>query len=213
MIKIYSTAILLLVLSGSGFAQKTEFGVQAGVNAFARYVRLDGKNYASNLKPGLQGGVNAQIELTPAFFLQPGLMIVSKGSAEENDQARVNVQYVEVPISLLHKSRLGNGKLVVGAGPYFAVAVDGNYSYKDSVGNRKVKFDNDISPEQARSDMYLRRFDAGFNVLAGLEFASKLFFQLNGQLGLLSTSPKFSGESYFYKQKNIGVGCSLGYRF
>jgi hypothetical protein len=58
----------------------------------------------------------------------------------------------------------------------------------------------------------LKRFDAGGNLLAGYEFANKLSFQLNAQLGLVNINPEISGSDKT-KYRNTGFGVSLGYRF
>jgi hypothetical protein len=60
---------------------------------------------------------------------------------------------------------------------------------------------------------YLKRFDAGGNLLFGYEFNNKFSAQLNSQLGLVKINPKLKGSNGNESVKNTGFGVSLGYRF
>ncbi|HEX2533115.1 MAG TPA: PorT family protein, partial [Chitinophagaceae bacterium] len=75
---------------------------------------------------------------------------------------------------------------------------------------RDIEFvSGDNTPENPTAPR-VKRFDAGGNLLAGYEFANRLSFQLNAQLGLVDINPKMNDES---KWRNTGFGVSLGYRF
>jgi len=51
-------------------------------------------------------------------------------------------------------------------------------------------------------------------MLVGYEFANKVSFQLNTQLGLTKINPEYEGEANDKTSaKNTGFGFSLGYRF
>jgi hypothetical protein len=56
--------------------------------------------------------------------------------------------------------------------------------------------------------------DAGANFLFGYEFANKVSFQLNAQLGLLKINPEYEGTTNDQTSaKNTGFGFSIGYKF
>jgi len=73
----------------------------------------------------------------------------------------------------------------------------------------EVEFVNDYADADPLKSPF-KRLDGGANFLAGYEFANKLSFQLNAQLGLLNIAPDGANDN---KVKNTGFGLSLGYRF
>jgi len=192
---------------------KTTFGIRGGVN----FQNLNGENsdndnYNYDLKTGFNVGVNAEIPVGVDFYLQPGVIFSQKG-AKISDDLKVNLSYIEVPINFLYKPELGTGKLLLGFGPYFAVAAGGSFK-PDNGDDVDIEFDSKISAAEAISGTpYLKRFDAGGTLLVGYEFANKLSFQLNAQLGLLNIQPDIEGLDDAGKIKNTGFGVSIGYRF
>jgi len=211
---------LLLALSITAFAlgsqaQSTTFGVRAGVN----FQNINGKDGTGNdlenkLKTGFNIGVNAEIPVAPDFYVQPGVLFTTKGAKnKKDDDVKLNLSYIEVPINFLYKPELGDGKLLLGIGPYIAFGVGGKYT--DTNGKEwDIKFKNDITLAEWAQNYYLKRMDFGGNLLFGYELSSKLSAQLNAQLGMVNINPDikdFSSDKTKYK--NTGFGVSLGYRF
>lgn len=199
---------------------RTTFGVRAGVN-FQNFNGKDsqGDKLKNDLIVGFNAGVNVEIPVAPDFYLQPGLLFSLKGAktTEESLAGKVNVDYIELPVNFIYKPVLGNGRLILGLGPYLAYGVGGKIKLSDSGIDleKKIKFENDLSESQLLDDeFYLRPFDAGANLLAGYEFAFGISFQLNAQLGLLKVNPGYGGDSEDKSSvKNTGFGISVGYRF
>jgi hypothetical protein len=214
------TKALLLALTTTALAfgskaQTTTFGIRAGVN----FQNINGKTYDdkdlnNKLKTGFNIGVNAEIPVAPDFYVQPGVLFSTKGAKDKNDDdIKVNLSYIEVPITFLYKPTLGTGKLLLGIGPYVAFAVGGKFTDSDNK-EHDIKFKNEIVLTQWASDYYVKRLDVGGNLLAGYEFSNKFSFQLNAQLGMVKINPKikdFAADKTKYK--NTGFGVSLGYRF
>ena len=211
---------LLLALATTAFAlgsqaQSTTFGIRAGVN----FQNINGKTYDdkdlnNKLKTGFNVGVNAEIPVAPDFYVQPGVLFTTKGAKDkDDDDIKVNLSYIEVPIYFLYKPMLGAGKLLLGIGPYVAFAVGGKFT--DAGGkDHDFKFDNKITAAEYLTDPYVKRMDVGGNLLFGYEMSSKLSVQLNAQLGLVKINPEIEGVSNDNtKWKNTGFGVSLGYRF
>lgn len=215
------TRLLIIALfvcaSFAGYAQagKTTFGVRAGVN----FQNLNGKDadgdrLENDLKVGFHAGVNAEIPVADEFYLQPGVMISNKGAKINNalgsDDFKTSLTYLEIPINLLYKPVLGQGRLLMGFGPYIGFGVAG----KVKVGDEKidVKWENEVSANPVQLSAYYRRFDAGANLLFGYELTNNLSAQLNAQLGLVNIATKFQNVER-PTVKNTGFGVSLGYRF
>jgi len=212
------TKVLLIALTTTVFAfgakaQSTTFGVRAGLNI----QNLNGKDGVGNdinlkIKTGINLGVNAEIPVAPDFYVQPGVLFSTKGAKDKNfRKINYRLSYIEVPINLLFKPELGDGKLLLGFGPYVGIAVGG--SYTDANGTKTdYKFDNKV-PTVAQRIGVVRRMDFGGNLLFGYELSSKLSFQFNAQLGMTNLVPKVENYTDKFKLKNTSFGVSVGYRF
>lgn len=209
---------LLLALASFAFAlgsqaQSTTFGIRAGVN-FQNINGKDiyGKKLDNNLKTGFNIGVNAEIPVAPDFYVQPGVLFTTKGTKDTAD-TKWNISYIEVPINFLYKPELGDGKLILGIGPYIAFGVGGKVKEKNGK-DWDIKYENEIKLSQWGQAYYLKRLDFGGNLLVGYELSSKLSAQLNAQLGMAKINTEFSDyPNDKTKYKNTGFGVSLGYRF
>lgn len=190
-------------------AGSTTFGIRAGVNfQNINGKNMDGGDLKNHVLTGFHAGVNAEVPIGTGFYVQPGLLYSLKGAESENSVNKVHLSYVELPVNLVYKPILGTGNMVLGFGPYAALGVGGNI---ETNGNKTdVEFVNDY--ESSNPAPQFKRFDAGANFLAGYEFANRLSFQLNAQLGLVNINPEISANDKS-KLKNTGFGVSLGYRF
>lgn len=215
----FSTA---LILSGAIFtatAQSTKtasgisFGIRAGVNLQNINGKdVDGDKLENKLVPRFQGGVLVDIPLADQFCIQPGLLFSGKGAKEKDTDLKVNISYIDVPVTFLFKPVLGTGHMLLGVGPYIGFGIGGNVE-DNNENERKIKFENEITPAQYATDFYARRLDAGANLLVGYEMSSKLSIQLNAQLGMAKINPEITGVSDKTAMRNTGFGLSLGYRF
>lgn len=192
-------------------ATTTKFGLRAGIN----FQNLNGKDAGGDklenkMKAGFNVGVTADIPIAaPDYFVQTGLLFSTKGAKIEGTDIKVNLSYLEVPITFLYTPVLGEGRLLMGVGPYLGFAIGGK------VDDTDIEFENEITEPQAISGTpYFKRFDAGGNILFGYQFTQNLSAQLNAQLGLVNIQPKISGGfDNDATVKNTGFGVSLGYRF
>ena len=191
-------AAFLMCFSIVNAQSPVAFGLRGGVN----FQNLNGEDQAGNkldnkLKLGVNVGVTADIPVaSPDYFVQTGLLFSTKGAKVEtfnNTTNKVNLSYLEVPITFLYKPVVGEGRLLLGVGPYLGFGIDA----KDDNG------DLDFGEG-------LKRFDAGGNLLFGYMFTPKISAQLNAQLGLLNIQEDPPGDATI---KNTGFGVSLGYQF
>jgi hypothetical protein len=199
---------------------RTTFGIRAGIN----FQNFNGKDYQGDklknkMIVGFHAGVNVEFPVAPDFVLQPGLLFTVKGTDTDEDvgTGTIRVNYIELPVNFIFKPVLGNGRLILGLGPYIAYGISGKVklSGTDSDFEKNIKFENNLSESQLLDDeFYVRPFDAGANLLAGYEFGFGISVQLNAQLGLLKINPGYDGDSNDDTSiKNTGFGISVGYRF
>lgn len=211
--KVLLIALAITVLAVGAKAQNTTFGVRAGLN-FQNLTGDDGYGHKldKKLKTGINIGLNAEIPIAEDFYVQPGLLFTTKGAKDKTyRKINIKISYLEIPINLLFKPELGDGKLLLGFGPYIGIAVGG--SYTDANGNKAdFKFAHKVTVAEYANGPYIRRMDFGGNLLAGYELSNKLSFQLNAQLGMTNIQTKIEGQTTV-KAKNTGFGISVGYRF
>lgn len=206
--KKYIFSILaIMMITGVSYSQEIRFGVLGGVN----FQNINGTNEFDNklendLLPGFHAGVNVLIPIAPEIHFQPGILFSTKGAKPGSNEER-RISYIEVPLNLLYRGQLGENFVLLGFGPYAALAAGGKYTLAGIEND--LRFTNEIGLWDPRA---LRRFDAGANIFAGYELAMGVFFQLNAQLGLLKINPEISlPDSRSWK--NTGFGLSVGYRF
>ena len=203
--KIAIVSLLTVLLISQAKAQNgVTFGVRAGIN-FQNLTGKDeeGDKYSNKLKTGFHIGGNAEIPVAPDFYLQPGLLFSTKGAKYKNSDDKTNISYIEIPVNFIYKPVLGEGKLLLGVGPYAAFAVGGKY--KSGGVSTDINFGSSTDDD-------LKRFDAGGNFLVGYEFSNHLSAQLNTGLGLVNIGNRAPGDSKS-SLKNTGFGLSIGYRF
>jgi hypothetical protein len=222
--RLISLAVILILSVPMVTAQNTEksktsFAILGGINL----QNLNGKDKSgnkldNNLQPGFHAGLNIQIPIAPSFCFQPGLLFTTKGAKNTGSvlTTTTKLSYIELPLNLVYKGKLGNGYIMIGFGPYVAYGIGGNVTTEggDVSLDTKVKFQNVVQLTDPLLTTYFKGLDAGGNVFAGYETAGGLFFQLNTQFGMVNISPEnewiTNDESAI---RNTGFGLSLGYRF
>jgi len=222
--RLISLAVILILSVEMVTAQiaeksKTSFAILGGIN----FQNLNGKDKSGNkldntLQPGFHAGLNLQIPIAPSFCFQPGLLFSTKGAKNSGSvlTTTTKLSYIELPLNLVYKGKLGNGYIMIGFGPYIAYGIGGNVTTEggDVSLDTKVKFQNVVQLTDPLLTTYFKGLDAGGNVFAGYETAGGLFFQLNTQFGMVNISPEnewFSNDESVIR--NTGFGLSAGYRF
>jgi hypothetical protein len=122
---------------------------------------------------------------------------------------------LEIPVNFIYKPVLGTGRLIAGLGPYvdFGIAGKQTYSGTGAPADKDIKFQKTVSTNESTDYAYYRGFGAGGNLLFGYEFANRLSFQLNAQLGLTDIRPDYQLNPDMNKATKTGFGISAGYRF
>jgi hypothetical protein len=216
------TLSVIFILATFTIQAQVSFGILGGIN----FQNLNGKDYGgdkleNDMIIGYHAGVNVQIRVAPEFYFQPGLLFSTKGAKNVGNSltTTTKLSYVELPLNMVYKGKLGKGYVMVGFGPYVAYGIGGKVITEG--GNAKLEtkitFQNVVESGDALLTPYFRRLDAGGNIFAGYELAGGLFLQLDAQLGMLKINPKDNRIIPVYSDKsslkNTGFGLSVGYRF
>src|SRR5690606_21008292 len=113
-----------LLNTGRLNAQVT-IGARVGAN-FSNISSKDAdgkKDLESTLNPGFHVGITFDVPLAGEFSLQPGVLFTQKGFQAEvitptvTTASTATSHHIEVPVNLIFKPELGNGKMLLGAGP------------------------------------------------------------------------------------------------
>jgi hypothetical protein len=220
--KKWISTITFTVFVLSAFAQKrVTFGIRGG---YAGYIihgkHADGRKF--NLRPeeGFSIGTDIEFPIGKNVYLQPGIMYNQKGSNFNSYHymgqvfhGDVKLSYVEIPVHIVFKPRLGSGHLMIGAGPYLGKGVGREAGVDQGIYN--IRFTMDVSSaELAESPFYFSPWDAGASFFVGYQLHNNLFVQLNNQVGMKRINPSVNGQwEGKTKHRNLGLGMSVGYRF
>ena len=215
---------IAVLISAAAMAQgKSSFGLRAGIN----FQNINGKDsdgdkLQNTLTTGFNAGVNAELPVGVDFYLQPGVLYSQKGAKLKNYEymgqvhnGTLKLSYVEIPVNLVYKPLLGNGRMLIGFGPYIGFGIGGKAELTNPPGDYNVEYKKDVTVSDLNNTpFHYKPMDAGANILVGYEFSNNLSFQLNSQLGLAKINSTVSGSNTGEAaHRNTGFGLSLGYRF
>ena len=224
--KLFTIGMIIILLIPQTFAQKkrkadtgVHFGVLGGFS-FQSFKGIDywGESLEDKLTPGFHFGGNVTFPIISDVSVQGGLLYSLKGTKQNiitDDITKTTMlSYIELPVSILYRPQLGDGHLLIGAGGYGSCGISGRERAKNGTITIElpVKFLADAT-EEPTSYAYYKRFDAGVNALLGYELFNGIFFQLEGQLGLLEINSDYGLPNDQTSKKNFGFGVSAGYRF
>ncbi|MGF7036886.1 porin family protein [Mucilaginibacter lappiensis] len=134
--KLHNLILLcVLITAANRVNAQTKVGIKAGVN-FSNVTMKDenGNQINTQSVPGILLGLTVDIPVSGNFYIQPAAQYSRKGYKQETggfygsaSNFKVNASYIELPVSLLYKPRLGGGNLLLGAGPYIGYGTGGNW--------------------------------------------------------------------------------------
>lgn len=201
--------ILVLLLSSCFFgqAQKTRWGIKAGVaitNCSIHYENTP-NTYDAQAKAGVDAGVFLDIPLGKGWTFQPGLDIISKGMYVVTSypagtgsvysigayifKYNEGIRYMELPFNILYSIKCKKSRLVAGGGLAPALVLT-NGSY--------------------HSDWFDHMFDIGANVQLSYEWEIGLSVNINYTPGLTDL---YGGRGPVTSVKSRSLGIRLGYLF
>lgn len=194
--KIFSLAVVALLLGGTAFAQhsaqKISFGLKAGLNVYNLNNSEDVGDFKTKL--GFNAGALAHIHLASQLALQPEVYYSAQGAKYDvgSTEAKVKLGYINVPVMVQYM--FDNG-FRIQAGPQVGFLINA----ETEVGSTEV----DIKDELKKVD---------FGITAGLSFvepSTGLGIDARYNLGLSDINETDPG----YKTTNRGFQVGLFYIF
>ncbi|MBO9727218.1 MAG: PorT family protein [Chitinophaga sp.] len=187
-------ALLLFVVSNSH--AQVSLGIRGGYVNAGLAVPEHSTAPGTSHQDRWQVGTYLNIPLFKGGYLQPGASYIVKGANLNyisphpdlftSGATKLTLRYLELPVNFVYKVPVGFGKLLVGAGPYAAYCVRGDYKLEAidaggqvSSGSKRIDFKS--SPNIFGTGMNIQRWDAGLNFTAGVEL--NCFLTLTGHYG------------------------------
>ncbi|WP_316803841.1 porin family protein [Pedobacter nototheniae] len=211
----------LLMVAGLGLAASAQtspvkFGVKAGVTFPSLTTSgsdAGGETAFNKSTTSFYVGGTVDIPVSEMFSVQPGLSLIGKGGKESNLagttlSAKINTMYIEIPVNAVVSFKTGDaGKVFIGAGPYYAMAISGKLKVGDQSADIKFGKSEDNLGED---DLGLRRGDFGVNFLGGFQLNNGLNIHAGYGLGLSNILPEGNGN---VKLKNSVISVGVGFSF
>jgi hypothetical protein len=163
------------------------------------------------------GGVIVQIKGGKYFELRSGIEFFKKGWKinyfDEGDSTHLpsdkllrkyNLNYLQIPVTLIYATPIGIGKLYVGIGPYLAYALNGEVSTPDKTFDLQFEKYNEYvfryTPDDHTPIRYIthytaNRFDYGIESVMGYEFEFGLFIEAKYNIGFRNVSTSYERYS------------------
>lgn len=188
-------------------AQKISVAVSGGIAYANTFIKIDSEKVEGmGSRNGFTGGLAVNIPFSKYFSFQPGVNFLQKGFKNNTSATTLTLNYIELPLHLIFNTRnnLADKKaddFFFGIGPSIAFTTSGEMSLKTDSGTFKhtLKLGSSDNDE-------LRSLDFGANVMMGCQFANKIFFSVNYNIGLSNLS-----NEKFIRWRNNYLGFKVGY--
>jgi len=188
--KVFVVTILILAFDIVGFSQKARFGINGGGTfSYMESTYQGRKEIIDGIKAGMTVGVVTDLPITGSFYLSPSLNFTQKGGNHKyiygayTFEGNRTLNYAELLVNLLYRSHVGNGKFFGGIGPSISYGLGGKNKDRVNFGSQATTQTDKIEFGNGENDDY-KPIDFGGNAVVGYEFASRVFFAVNYNLGL-----------------------------
>lgn len=206
LLSIISLASIATTIAQDKGAKKTEslsIGVKGGLTFPAYAVSgATANDVSTSGLTSFYGGLVVNIPMGNIISIQPGAQLVGKGGSvtSAGTTTKRTPLYLEIPVNLILGVETGPGKILVGAGPYYAFGISGRVK----VGNNP---DSDITFGTGTSSS-LKSTDWGVNFLLGYQLNMGLGINAGYGVGLANVNPNDSIEGT-YKSGVFSLGLSF----
>jgi len=215
----------LTVLTAITFAQgyyggsdtKITFGIMGGANMAFFQAKLPPGSMVSNDPTSVGSiGINADIKFSDYLSVRPGIFYSGKGGdiqftapdvngLDHTVENKISLYYLEVPVTLIGHLPLSDSfNILVGAGPYVAMGLNGKNVNTDNFGSQtnKIKFG---------SNGDLKSTDFGATGLLGFETESGIIVGVNYDMGFSNILNKSNSGEGLQSLKNSAIYVSIGF--
>jgi len=211
-------SLIVLISLFSLQASAQTFGLKGGLNLSNMLDKDDDGTYSNDfkMKPGFHLGATVDLPLNEFLSFESGLLFTTKGTKYEEEtmganlSAKVNLSYLDIPLTLKATHDLGEGIKMFGAvGPYVGIGIGGNIKGTFEYQGESETDEEDIVWGSDEDDADLKRLDMGLTFGGGVEI-NLITLGISYDLGLSNNSPYQDNGT---TSKNRVLRFSVGYRF
>ncbi|MCK5368781.1 MAG: PorT family protein [Cyclobacteriaceae bacterium] len=212
----YSLIVFISLFCLQSSAQT--FGIKGGFNLANFLEKDDDETYSNDFKmnPGFHIGATVDIPFGDIFSLESGLLLTTKGTKLEEEsvgyevKTKVNLYYLDVPITLKASHELGDGIKVFGeVGPYIGFGLSGKVKITTKYQGDEGTEEKDLTWGSDEENDDLKRLDAGLTFGGGVEI-NAIQIGISYDLGLANIDTYTDNG---FTTKNRVLKFSVGYRF
>lgn len=212
-----SIVLFLISMASESFAQT--FGVRAGLNLSKMLVKDNDNTYSDNYKmnPGFHIGGTVEFPISDMFSVEADLLLSTKGTRVKEEEtmmgetyemkAKINLFYIDIPITVKASFDVGDVKIYGAAGPYIGVGLSGKSKYEITYNGETETDDEKIEWGSDKDEDMLKRLDFGLIFGAGVAINS-IQAGLSYGLGLANISAD-SDDGFNIKNRVLGI--TVGY--
>lgn len=205
---IFIIPLICLVCGAARAQRKIEYGFRLGGGLAIQHIDNSGILSNQSVRT-FNANVVVNVPVLQNYYLRTSLGIATKGTEYTEDALTTTnkIRYIEVPVNLMRRYTIPTlGKLIAGVGFYAATTNGGSLTYEtpNSTTSNKAEFGNDYD---------FTRYDAGINLLTGLELDNHLTFNLGYDFGLTNIASQALKDSGYKGVYNREFTITLGLMF
>ena len=212
--------IFIVLIALFGYQMNAQsFGVKGGLNmasiVFSGDEASDKFNDLVKSIMGFHVGLTAEFPVNDMVAFETGLFYSAKGATIEAEEggsgfsSDVNLNYLDIPLTLKAYYDLGGMKGFGFAGAYIGYGLSGKFTTTLSVGGNKETEEDDVEWGSEKDDDF-KKLDYGITIGGGFDF-NNISIGLAYDMGLVNIDAyQEEGES---ELKNKVIKISVGYKF
>ncbi len=189
--------LLVFFIVYSRLSAQVGYGPEAGIGMSTMKFAPDqifSSASSSSVFSWRAGGL-IDVGLNKNFYFQAGLMITQKGQSRDfsyytNDTVNASVKqtltiyYADLPVNLIYKTgHQGKGRFIAGIGATPSYIIAGKNQLRKEVDIKGTPFISDLNKTVTYRNP-VAMFDMGFNLSAGYELPTGLFFRVYYTAGI-----------------------------
>lgn len=214
---ILSATAIFLLLFATNLQAQVRFGAIGGLNINSVTADFD-NDLDVKSKLGYHAGIIGEYYFAGITGIQTGLIFNTKGYQIDVEETyddgdgyqKYRLSYLEIPLNLI----VDVSVLQLHIGPYFALGVDGAYSYDYSYlqignveftaeGDDDVEFEAEVDDDDYNTgDPYVFPYDIGVNIGAGFQ-AGPLMLRAQYSMGFVNMVPELKDNSSFREDNRM----------
>jgi len=209
-----NTLITVLIVATAITAQAQTFGLRGGMNLSNMLMKYEDEVWSEDFKmnPGYHVGLAVDVPIDKWLSFESGLLLSTKGYkySEEGDgykaEEKLNLLYLNIPLTPKATINTGKVKLYAIAGPYLSIGLSGKskstYTYNGNTETNSEKIDWGTDGENDD----LKRLDFGLSMGGGV-LINALQIGVTYDLGISNILPE-APDNVKIKNRVLGVTCA-----